>query len=235
MIRPINLKGVAADDLWLISDLHWNHDKLVTARGYSTPDEHNAALITAWNSVCAETSTVVHLGDLIFKTDEDGFWSLIRQLRFKRLYLLWGNHLSGQKQAYRTELCRQFPNAFDETGQNPDHYEVYPLHSAVDGNWERTVTFLPEYVELSVAGKQHIVCCHYPLIVHNGMSHGNGPPVLHCCGHSHGSLPLTNRDTGQGMRLDVGFESFGRPVSLTEIRTHLAGRDLDIRDHHQSS
>ncbi len=52
------------------------------------------------------------------------------------------------------------------------------------------------------------------------------------CGHSHSNCHLTNKDTGQGLRIDLGVESFGRPLSLAEIKRHLAGRDIDSRDHH---
>jgi calcineurin-like phosphoesterase family protein len=228
MLRPLKLT-CPPEDLFFLSDAHWHHDKpfILQPRGFATIEDHDSTLIRRWNETCTDTSTVFHLGDLMARADEALFWALVRRLRFKRLYLLWGNHLSGQKQAYLAALRAQFPNAFDETGQSAAHYEVYPLNVNVDGDPGRMVTFLPEYVEVN-AGKTPLVLCHYPILSHHGIGH----EAIHLCGHSHSGLPLTNKDTGKGLRLDVGVESFGRPVSLAEIKRHLAGRDLDIRDHH---
>lgn len=234
MLKPLKITS-SPDDLFVISDLHIHHDKpwIVQARGFTSIAEHDETLIARWNETVTDDSIVIHLGDLMARSDEKAFWALIRRLRFKRLLLLLGNHVSGQKQAYQEALRAQFPNAFPPpelpaSSAAQAHYEVYPLHVCVDGDPSRTVTFLPEYVEVTVA-KQDLVLSHYPIISHHGISKG----VIHLTGHSHGNLALTAAKTGQGKRLDVGVESFGRPVSLTEVVRLLQGRDVDARDHHR--
>ncbi len=105
-------------------------------------------------------------------------------------------------------------------------YEVYPLTTTLDGG-PKQIVFLPDYVEINI-NKQPVVLSHYPIISHNRMARLSWM----LCGHSHQGCALTNKDTGKGLRLDVGWEGWRRPVSVAEIRRHLAGRDIDPVDHH---
>lgn len=214
------------NDIWFISDLHISHNRsfIYEKRGFTSVEEHDETLVHRWNAHLTDRSVAVHTGDLLFN-DSDGtfFKALMRRLRFSTLYVGAGNHISGHLAVYK-ETISQYPGAV-EAGQL--RYEVYPLTYHVDDNPNKRVVFMPVYFELSVGG-HHIVCCHYPILSFNKQSKG----TIHVAAHSHGSCALTNKDTGLGRRLDVGVESFGRPVSLTEIKRHLAGRDLDLRDHH---
>jgi calcineurin-like phosphoesterase family protein len=70
------------------------------------------------------------------------------------------------------------------------------------------------YAELEVDGAFRVLC-HYPLRSWNRMTRG----ALDLHGHSHGRLaPLPRQD-------DVGVDAWDfRPVTLAEIREHLARR-----------
>ena len=142
------------------------------------------------------------------------------------LYSQWGNHNSGVKTVYAEELRRQFPQCFDG---NEMIHEVYPLTMQVDGNPNKTVVFLPEYVEFTING-QRIIMCHFPIYSHNKVGHGSWM----ICGHSHGSCKLTHKDKGMGKRLDVGIESFGRPITFGELKAFMAKREIHLVDHHNS-
>jgi len=226
MFKTIKLSHPENDLFW-VSDFHAGHNRdfLYGKRGFASVVEHDETLIRRWNDTVKDTSVVVHLGDIQFG-DPDGsrLKTLLRRLRFKTLYLLTGNHLSGQLQLYKEALGARFPDAIVDDRLT---YEVYPLSYYLDNNTARSVIFLPTYAEFSVGG-QHIVACHYPVASHNKQGHGS----LMLSGHCHGNFALTNKDTGQGLRLDVGIESFGRPISLTEVKAHLRGRDLNVVDHH---
>lgn len=218
MLKPIR---ISAPDhkVFMVSDLHWRHAKVVASRGFDSVASHDEALVHRWNEVVPPDGVVFHLGDLVFKDPESvAFWTLMRRLTFGTLYLMWGNHPSGQKQAYLELLARSCPESVNE---------AYPLGMMVDDNPAKTVIFLPAYAEAQI-NKDRFTLSHYPIVSHRDMARG----AYMICGHSHGNLPLTNKDTGRGRRLDVGIESFGRPISVSEIKRHLAGRDIDAHDHH---
>ncbi len=225
MLRPLKL-SVPDHKTFMVSDLHIGHNRdfIYEKRDFRSVEEHDNTLVHRWNEVCDADSHVFHLGDIIF-ADPDGskLLTLLRRLSFDTIYLLWGNHQSGQKALYLKTLAAYFPDAVD-AGQIV--YEVYPLTMVLDDGLKRIV-FLPAYAEVYV-GKQAAVLCHYPVLSHNGLAKQSWM----ICGHSHSGLPLTNKDTGKGFRLDVGIESFGRPISVSDIRRHLAGRDIDSPDHH---
>ena len=226
MLKPTKIK-CEEKDLWFISDLHRGHDKpfIYGPRGFASVQEHDAAITERWNArLNNETSIIFSLGDLMMSADEAAFWLFCRTHRFKHLYLLWGNHPSGQSAAYKNLMKSRFP---DSMKGEELLYEVYPLTHDLDGTG-RLVTFLPTFVELSACGHRFSLC-HYAIANH----HKQGAGAYMLSGHSHGNLPLTNVKTGQGLRLDVGIESFGRPASLAEIKRHLNGRELDLQDHHQ--
>lgn len=226
MLKPIKITH-PEHDIWVISDLHIGHNRefLYGPRQFKSVEEHDSAIIQRWNAHLTHRSVCFHLGDTIFADPDGGkFKSLMRRLNFSVLYCCWGNHFSGQLAVYKEVLASRFSDAVED-GQLL--YEVYPLEYLIDGNPHKKVVFCPSYIEASIGGHRFVMS-HYPIISHNKMAKGS----VHLTGHSHGNLALTNKDTGSGMRLDVGVNSFGRPISITEIKRHLAGRSLDARDHH---
>lgn len=226
MLRTLKFTGNESD-YHFISDLHYGHNRdfIYGKRNFTSVTEHDNHIVYSWNAQCGNHSTVFHLGDFIFN-DGDGkrFYELLRKLKFKELHLLTGNHTSGQRQAYIDLMKQYFPDSVDE--YNHLNYEVYPMRLDLD-NTGRIVYFWPEYLEVHINSTM-LVLSHYPIVSHNKLGKGS----IHLCGHSHGRCELTNVDHGSGMRLDVGVESFGRPISLKEVRHHLKDRTLDSRDHH---
>ena len=227
MIKQFKFKGDESK-FFFISDLHYGHSPnweipLCKRRGYNTVEQMNSAIIENWNKVCDNTSQVFNLGDFVFQ-DPTGekFIELHNKLNFQILFCLEGNHLSGHKQVYINELKKQFPNAYTDKL----NFCVYPLEFKLNDN--KKIIFMPEYMEV-IINKTVLCLCHYPLYVHNYQKDKS----ISLVGHSHSSCSLTNKDTGRGMRLDCGFESFQRPISLTEVKEWLKNRDLDQVDHHQ--
>lgn len=222
MLKPLR---ISAPDhkVFFISDLHIGHNRdfIYGPRGFTSVQQHDETLIQRWNEIVPPDGVVFHLGDMVLNDPEGArFMELTRRLTFGTLYCLWGNHPSGQKQVYLKALRNQYPDIADSGA------EVYPLEVDL---WARvkTLVFLPAYAEAWV-NKQFVVLSHYPIMSFNGQSKDS----ISLSGHCHGNLALTNKDTGAGLRLDVGVESFGRPISLIEVKRHLAGRGADVRDHH---
>lgn len=227
MLRTLKVNEVE-DKILFISDLHHGHDKdfIHNPRGFKNLQEHDETIIKRWNEACSESSIVFHLGDICFNDPTSlSFKNLIRRLKFKTLYCLWGNHNASSKAAYLEEIKIQFQNLISEDGR--EFYEVYPLWHDVDGNPEKKVCFLPEYVEARING-HHIILSHYPIYSHHKQGHGS----IALSGHCHGNCKLTNKNTGIGKRLDVGVESFGRPISFREVLSLMRGREIDMTDHH---
>jgi len=215
-------------DIWFLGCGHWHHDRdfIWRPRGFTSVVEHDNALVVGWNAVCSPNSVCFLLGDTMFNSKAEDFWALMRRLRFRTLYHLWGNHHSGVRDAYKQVLQATHPGAVAPTDELL--YEVYPLSANVDGDPARQVVFLPTYVEASIGGHAYTLC-HFPIVSH----HGIGKGATHLTSHCHGKLPLTNAKTGQGRRLDVGPESIGAaPWSLQQIKRHLVSRNLDVPDHH---
>lgn len=219
MYQQIQLKGDESK-FFFISDLHYNHDRdfIWGKRSFTSLEESNRTLIDRWNSTCDEESIVFHLGDFIF-ADSDGskFRDLLDRLRFKRIYLLTGNHTSGQRQAYFQELKAQY-------NLEPKTAEVYPLYTK---SLDRDVVFLPPYAEVSI-NFQPLVLCHYPIASHRDMNKGS----IHLSGHCHSNYALSAPSTGVGRCLDVGVESFGKPVNLAYVKEFLKNRTIPKIDHH---
>lgn len=225
MLQTIKIKG-DEKNIFVSSDLHimqtcatWD-SPLWETRGYQSKESHRLGVIKSWNGICNESSTVILLGDVVFE-DENGdeFRELLRELNYKKLYCLLGNHNSGHGITYKKVLSQKFPQVFSVGG------EVYPLEWEINKN--KGVTFLPQYAEFSI-NKHFLVASHYPLASHNKMSKRS----IHVCGHSHGRCVLTNRAEGKGLRVDCGWDEWSRPISFFEIREYLKGRDIHALDHH---
>jgi calcineurin-like phosphoesterase family protein len=79
--------------IWLISDLHFNHDKdfIWKARGFNSIQEMNEEIIKNFNSVVAPEDTVYILGDNMMGTDTDAGLAYLKRLNGIK-YAAIGNH-----------------------------------------------------------------------------------------------------------------------------------------------
>lgn len=80
---------------YYISDTHLGHERMLSMqpRPFSSIEEHDEYIVTAWNSVVDDDDIVYHLGDFAFGLSRDG--DRIRGIfaRLKgRKYLVIGNH-----------------------------------------------------------------------------------------------------------------------------------------------
>lgn len=80
-------------NIWLTSDLHFNHDKdfIWAARGFSSVQEMNEEQIKRYNSLVTDEDTVYIAGDSMMGSDINAGLELLRRLKGKK-YLVIGNH-----------------------------------------------------------------------------------------------------------------------------------------------
>ncbi len=83
--------------IFFTSDSHIGHANLIrgrlhTRRPFSSVDEHDEALIAAWNAAVGPNDTVWHLGDFAYRCSETHAQSVFRRLHGRRRFLVRGNH-----------------------------------------------------------------------------------------------------------------------------------------------
>lgn len=78
--------------IYFTSDLHFGHNKpfLYEPRGFSSIEEHDAAVIERWNSVVTQEDEVYILGDLMLNDNANGL-ECISKLNGIKHYII-GNH-----------------------------------------------------------------------------------------------------------------------------------------------
>lgn len=74
-------------DIWVISDTHFGHDRLVELAG--RPADFTARIVTNWKRLVKPADLVLHLGDVAFETE--GLTALIASLPGRKI-VVRGNH-----------------------------------------------------------------------------------------------------------------------------------------------
>ena len=181
----------------------WKH------RGYDSIEEYNLGLVNNWNSKANDKTIGFLLGDSIFGHNaEEKFIKFLKDISFKKLYVMPGNHLGGYKQI------------FDSIEENV----YYPEEN-------KEVIFVPNYLE-AVIGGQEIVMSHYPLASWNHQ--GKGSFMI----HSHCHANLYKSEVGKILYkakiIDVGVENCPYPISLAEVKKKFRDIENVSFDHHTS-
>lgn len=84
--------------IYFSSDLHFGHDRsfIYAARGFSSIDEMNIAIIHNFNSVVTCLDDLYLLGDIVMGNSAENI-HLFQQLKGK-IHLVWGNHDTSNRQ-----------------------------------------------------------------------------------------------------------------------------------------
>ncbi len=121
---------------WIVSDTHWGHDNIV---GFcSRPEDHDQLMIAEWRKVVGPEDTVLHLGDLSYKSNSWFKNIIAKELTGKRKLLIQGNHDNQRFSFYKQSgfnLVRPFSLRFRvESGElvqvfsGHAHFEVSFSH-----------------------------------------------------------------------------------------------------------
>lgn len=132
--------------IFFSSDLHCNHSKpfLYEPRGFSSIEEHDAAIIKNWNEVVSNEDVVYILGDVMMGNDYDLALEKLSQLH-GQLIILNGNHESPTKLGTYEKL----PNV------------TLAGWSTVikSGKWQFYLSHFPTMVD-NFDEKHKFYCCH---------------------------------------------------------------------------
>ena len=224
MNKVLKIKQTEDQKVFFTSDTHWNHNPkwevpLWEARGYKSIEESNAHIVTTINQIVGENDILFHLGDLTLNCDETQFETFIGSLKCQTIYTLWGNHNNPANKIYQREVR----GLIDTTArfEYEENCEVYPLRY-------KNLVFIGNYAEVIVDGL-YFILSHYPVYVFNYMKGG----AMHLCGHSHYNLPLSQADDLNSKILDVGWDGWARPISVSEVVEIMKKKGTLKVDHHQ--
>ena len=185
------------DKLFFTSDTHFFHNNIIKYcdRPYATRNDMNEDLIKRWNSVVPKDGIVFHLGDVSLTANLDHLNDILHRLNGRK-YLIVGNH------------------------ENDALSKPY-----IKEHWVSICDIAEIHVkdEEITDGKQHIVMCHYPMIVWNGSHKG----LWQLFGHVHGGLsnkgviqhPVTSMDVG------VDCHDF-TPLSYQQVKEQITKQSL---------
>jgi calcineurin-like phosphoesterase family protein len=86
------------DKTWAVSDTHFGHDNIV---GFChRPEDHEQAIIAEWRRVIPDDATVLHLGDLTYKSNAWFKNIIAKELTGARKLLIRGNHDKNPRKFY---------------------------------------------------------------------------------------------------------------------------------------
>ena len=135
---------------WVVSDTHFGHENIV---GFChRPEDHEQVMIAEWRKEVPDDATVLHLGDLAYKSNARFRALTSKELTGARKLLILGNHDRQRYSFYKTsgfQIVKPFGirvNIYGETAEGafdnfmraagPDDGPDFPL----DEGW-RTVSF----------------------------------------------------------------------------------------------
>lgn len=103
------------NNTWVTSDSHFGHDNIV---GFChRPEDHEQVMIAEWRAHVPDDATVLHLGDLCYKSN--GFFKHIvaKELTGGRKLLIKGNHDRNTRKFYNAagfQMARPFKIALNQ-------------------------------------------------------------------------------------------------------------------------
>ena len=193
--------------IFFTSDLHIYHDKdfVYAARGFSSIEEHNMALIKNWNETVSPEDTVYCMGDMIMGAEREKALEYLRRLNGTIIFVR-GNHDTDSKFNDYLSKC---PNISIESQQN-------------------------EYGKMLKVGKHRYYMCHWPTLMGDvlfGNKKGRLPVTVCLHGHTHSKDRFEYIKDGC---YNVGLDAHNMyPVSLEfiqeDIRIEVQRRMAEIQ------
>lgn len=180
--------------VFFTADTHFQHRLVSGVRGYSTPEQHDEALIETWNSVVNPGDQVWHLGDVSMRISDD-LWPLLNRLN-GTIHLITGNHdpcWPGHRSAHKHQ--RQW---------------VLSRFESVQAFARRS------------HGGTRVMLSHFPYAGDHSSNErytdyrlrDEGFALLH--GHTHSTERVSRSPLGT-KQIHVGWDAWNRPVPIDEI------------------
>ena len=138
--RPSRATEKFRDDIdpnttYVVSDTHFGHDNIV---GFChRPLDHEQVMIAEWRRAVPDDATVLHLGDLCYRSNARFKNLTAKELTGSRKLLIAGNHDKQRFSFYRDcgfKLARPFSIRYPETGRSwTVSFSHYPWTDADEG------------------------------------------------------------------------------------------------------
>jgi len=187
-------------NLWFSSDMHYDHKNIIrySNRPYTNLKHMQEGMIQNWNLRVQPNDTAFIVGDFSFAKDEMDIFVILNRLN-GNIILIKGNH-------DHQHTINAFKKSIHVKGIY-DLLDVKVYDPDAQGNY------------------QHLVLCHYPMLLWNKSHFGS----WNIFGHSHGNLI----DESGAARLDVGVDTnHMMPYSYEDIKKILSNKDIPALDHH---
>lgn len=180
--------------VFFTADLHLGHKKVSELRGFKTTEEHDAHVISVWNSTITKRDTVYVLGDISLSNYEYAL-ELIKNLNGTK-HLIAGNH----------DVI------------HPMHKRGHSRAELL--KWLDTFETINPFLRKTHNGRDYLLS-HFPYVEWGDGEHREGSrynqyripttgtPLIH--GHTHGT------ERAHGNMLHVGWDAWGEPVNLKYI------------------
>ena len=185
--------------VFFTADLHLGHKKVSELRGFATPEEHDAHIISVWNRRVTKRDTVYVLGDIALSNHERALDIIKNELNGTK-HLIAGNH----------DI-------------------VHPMHKrghsrAEQMRWLDTFDTIAPFLRKTHNHRQYLLS-HFPYQSWGDGDHREGSrynqyripdvgiPLIH--GHTHG------QERAHDNMLHVGWDAWGEPVHLNHIESWL--------------
>lgn len=185
--------------VFFTADLHLGHKKVSELRGFTTPEEHDAHIISVWNQRVTKRDTIYVLGDVALSNHERALDIIKNELNGTK-HLIAGNH----------DI-------------------VHPMHKrghsrAEQMRWLDTFDTIAPFLRKTHNHRQYLLS-HFPYQSWGDGDHREGSrynqyripdvgiPLIH--GHTHG------QERAHDNMLHVGWDAWGEPVHLRHIESWL--------------
>ena len=216
-------------NVWITSDTHYGHKNIcrgVTSwniedidvhhagvRDFDTLEQMNEAVVNGINNHVKENGVLIHLGDWSFGGIEN-ILEFRKQVKCNNIYLILGNH-----------------DHHIERDTIIDIGDTYTCPTELFTKVSERLQFKVQF-NRKTRGKEFF-CSHYAHRVWDKSHHG----IMHCFGHSHGSLDHLEWGKSMDVGIDCAFKLFGeyRPFNIREVYEILKDRDVKFIDHHNEN
>jgi len=152
---------------WYFSDQHWGHKNLAHHRGFSSVDEMNQTIVDGINQYATKRDVLYCLGDVFWEGKPEQIKVFLRQLNFKKLIFIKGNHDKPLLRFMKQNKDSRF-ELYDSLIIKDHGIQLHMYHYPI-ADWEKKFhNCNPDgYKYLHLHGHQHIVN-NFPLFKEKG-------------------------------------------------------------------